>query len=306
MNRKDKNEILDYKAVYNHKVSQPNNLKSATIETIFAEIKTSSTLKAQIEALNKLKTEDMKKKYKQAYLPYFNLGTFKGNYRLNRNLESSLFFIYDYDHLDSILDEIKSRLQKDPLVFGYFVSPRGNGLKVIYRLDQPITDYNLFSAVYKHYAKVFNIDLGAESDKTSDASRPCYFSYDPELYCNPNAETLKTDVQINIPVRKAFEFSEAFDFEVDMVLLKRAVDFIQTQKITYNDWIACGLALAPLGEIGRELFQIVSDNKYFNDSPAEIDIKFQNLVQHPMKYNPLDTLYLIAARYGFEIIQWAK
>jgi hypothetical protein len=307
MNRKDNNEILNCKAVYHDKVYLTQELKSATIKQIFDKIRASEILKEHTKVLRTLQSEDEQREYKKNNLPYFNLGEFRDNHRLDTKLIASSFFIFDYDHLDDKLGELKSRFRADASVFAYFISPRGNGLKVIYRLDNEITDHEHFSRLYKHYATEFKIDLGKESDKTSDASRACFFSYDPDLYFNPDAESLKTDVVSLLPVNSTISKKlELTNTIFDSVLVKRAIELLRLQKLGYNDWLACGFALAPLGELGRQFFQLLSNGPNYTDSSKEIDQKFKNLVDNPEKHNDIETLYLVAAKYGFEIMSLAK
>ncbi len=307
MNTKGNNELLDSCAVYNSTVYEAENLQQITLREIFNDICTSENLKKHTEILRAVENGEEQKKYKQNKLPYFNLGSFHNNHRKNINLKSSSFFLFDYDHLDNQLDAMKSRLKADDTVFAYFVSPRGNGLKVIYRLENEITDPAFFSQLYKHYANDFKIDLGEEPDKTSDPSRPCYFSYDPSLYFNIDAKPLKTNVITkvtqNIPFQKCTDLTYSM---VDSVILRRAVEYLQQQDITYNDWLACGFALAPLGEFGRQFFQLLSDNPNFSDTPVEIDRKFQNCLVSTEKYNDIETLYLIAANYGFQMLSFKE
>lgn len=307
MNRKDNNDLLNYVSVYHDTVYDVKNLKSATLEDIFEKIRTSGFLKKHSDTLRTIPTDNEQKIYKQNNFPYFNLGAFNNNYRKNVNLKSSSFFLFDYDHLDSKLDDMKSLLKADDRVFAFFVSPRGNGLKVIYRLENEITDPTFFSQLYKHYANEFKIDLGVDPDKTSDPSRPCYFSYDPELYINTNSVPLKTDVVIAASInQKTFNTFDLINSTIDSVLLKRAVEFLRNEKINYNNWLGCGFALAPLGEYGRQLFQLLSDNPNYNDTPEEVDRKFQNFVANPTMYNEIDMLYMIAVNYGFEIFSIKK
>lgn len=304
---KENNELLNYKCVYNDKVYQPDNLKSETLKDIFEKIRTADFLKDHTDALRTLPTDDEQKKYKCANLPYFNLGTFYNNYRKNVNLKSSSFFLFDYDHLDGRLDEMKSHFRADEHVFAFFVSPRGNGLKVIYRLENEITDPVIFSQLYKHYANEFKIDLGTNPDKTSDPSRPCYFSYDPELYVNTGAEPINTNIVVVASVnQKTFNKLDLIYTVFDSESLKRAIEFLRTQKISYNDWVGCGFALAPLGEYGRQLFQRLSENPNYSDTPEEVNGKFQNFVDNPEKFNEITSLYMIAVNYGFEILNMKK
>jgi hypothetical protein len=307
MKGKNNNEILNSQAVYNTKVFEAENLKSTTIEDIFNITRTSELLKNQTDILRSIQDEDEQKEYKKQNLPYFNLGTFNNNHRKNANLKSSSFFLFDYDDLDDKLDSLKARLNNDDSVFAYFVSPRGNGLKVIYRLENEITNPAFFSQLYKYYATEFKIDLGSDPDKTSDPSRPCFFSYDPEIFYNPDAKPLNIDVISPIvaanPLVKSLDLTYS---PVDNVLLRQAVEFLRQQKLSYNDWVACGFALAPLGEYGRQYFKLLSNNPHYNDTPVEIESKFKNFLANPDKFNNIDSLYLIAVNYGFEVMSFGQ
>ena len=73
-------------------------------------------------------------------------------------------------------------LPKDPYVFAAFVSPSGNGLKVLVRVPaDPDNHVNYFNALQKHFDS-------PHFDKTcKNLSRVCYESFDPVLYVNKNA-----------------------------------------------------------------------------------------------------------------------
>jgi len=199
---KAQNEILKYKAVYNNKVTYTRYLKNVTLGEIIDRIKRPDFLKEHTDKLRTLQNDAEQQEYKKNNFPYFILGSFKENHRLKKNLISSSFFVFDYDHLDEKLPEMKKQLSDDPTVLSYFVSPRGNGLKVIYRLESEIKDCNEFSRLYKQYAAKFNINLGTEPDKTSDASRACYFSYDPDIYVNLGATPLPIGTESSMEAGK--------------------------------------------------------------------------------------------------------
>ncbi len=173
---------------------------SSYLDTVYSfrditdTIKNDKDIKDKLEVLSKIEIDDEQQEYKKNNLPYFVTSSFKQNRRLNKELESTQLMILDYDHLDDRVIEKRNSLMADPKVLCLFSSPRG-GLKVIHRFSEEITDHNKYSALYKYYAKKFGASLGLEPDKTSDAARPCYFSYDRDLYINYEAETL----DINTP-----------------------------------------------------------------------------------------------------------
>ncbi len=159
-----------------------NKLSQSTFDKVVNEIR-SDTWKNLTEQLQKISIKDDQQEFKKKNFTYFNLGIFENNKRSKFKLIRSQHLLFDYDGLSKDeLTSLKEKLKSDNSVFCFFTSPSGKGLKVIYKLDKPITDHQQFTDVYKHYAGLFKIDLGAKPDKTSDAGRPCYFSYDPELY----------------------------------------------------------------------------------------------------------------------------
>jgi hypothetical protein len=110
-------------------------------------------------------------------------GTF--NKRNDKSLvEHSGLICLDFDGYDKKKELIshKENLTKDPYVFAAFVSPSGNGLKVLVRVPaDPDNHVNYFNALQKHFDS-------PHFDKTcKNLSRVCYESFDPVLYVNKNA-----------------------------------------------------------------------------------------------------------------------
>ena len=76
----------------------------------------------------------------------------------------------------------KENLTKDPYVMSVFVSPSGNGLKVLVRIPpDPDNHVNYFNALQKHFES-------PHFDKAcKNISRVCYESFDPMVYVNENS-----------------------------------------------------------------------------------------------------------------------
>ena len=99
---------------------------------------------------------------------------------------SSLVCI-DIDHqTEQDLEHIRQIIKTWPFVLAFFVSPSGDGLKVIIRTDNySIDDYG---NCYRQVEKLFTDAFGIQPDsRCEDLSHPCYISYDPGIYYNPNA-----------------------------------------------------------------------------------------------------------------------
>lgn len=76
--------------------------------------------------------------------------------------------------------EKKKEISKMDFVYSIFLSPRGNGLKVLVRIP-PVADLHRW-----YYTAL--LDLFPNTDTTSiNESRICFDSYDPDIYINKNA-----------------------------------------------------------------------------------------------------------------------
>ena len=180
-----------------------SKLSQTTLHEIFETIQNDTDLKTNIEVIRGISDQSERQDKKKELLPYFILGTFRDNKRLKINLEESSYMIFDYDHLPSDIDQAIQKISDDQRVYAAFRSPSGDGVKIIYRLARPINDHDQFSQLYKHYAAELNYDLGTDPDKTSDASRACFFSYDPDMFVNPDSEALPVDIaDIDLPKDK--------------------------------------------------------------------------------------------------------
>ena len=129
-------------------------------------------------------------------LPYVVCGIFNPPYRRTENLGWINHFIIDIDHIgekELDLSAIKSKICTDTRVKMVFISPSEDGLKVLFQLSEKCYDAGKFSMFYKLFARTFSIQYQLEQvtdNRTSDATRACFISFDPEAYFNPEAESV--------------------------------------------------------------------------------------------------------------------
>ena len=99
-------------------------------------------------------------------------------------IEHSGLICLDFDGYTTQKDLLqeKENLSKSKYVYSVFISPSGNGLKVLVRIPpDPANHVNYFNSLEKHFNSPY-------FDKTSkNLSRVCYESYDPLIHYNPNA-----------------------------------------------------------------------------------------------------------------------
>ena len=91
-----------------------------------------------------------------------------------------------YEKKKTLLEH-KENLTKDPYTYSVFISPSGNGLKVLVKVPAlPENHIKFFNSLEKYYESAY-------FDKMcKNVSRVCYESYDPLLFCNPNSQMWDT------------------------------------------------------------------------------------------------------------------
>ena len=110
-------------------------------------------------------------------------GTFKK--RLDSALEAhSGLICLDFDGFEKQKELLQSKetISKNKYVFSVFISPSGNGLKVLVKIPADVENHtNYFNSLERHFNSPY-------FDKTSkNISRVCYESYDPLIHVNINS-----------------------------------------------------------------------------------------------------------------------
>lgn len=152
------------------------------INSILERIKEGKT-KELIKQIRSEKNKDVRQELKKNLPAICFSGTF--NKRSDDSLiEHSGFICLDFDGYKTKKDMMseKERISKDRYTYSVFVSPSGNGLKVLVKIPkEPENHKNYFLSLDKHYNSEY-------FDKTSkNVSRVCYESYDPLIHINLNA-----------------------------------------------------------------------------------------------------------------------
>ena len=166
-----------------------------TIATILEEIKTGKH-KPGIIYLRKSLAEKKEEAYNKAKksLPAFTpSGKFVGGRKLEFLTEYSKFIILDIDKLSTTdLQKSKSIAAQSEFTYASFISPSGNGLKILVKIETPKTEHKeTFLKVQAHYENILKLEI----DKSGkDLTRLCFYSWDENLYLNENATTFHTEL----------------------------------------------------------------------------------------------------------------
>lgn len=198
--------MLDAITVYYGNVIKNSYPKPQTLSWVVEQIRNSADLKQRVSQVRSITDDKSRQGRKEALLPYFCFQKFKNNHRVNVEFESAKYIIQDIDHLGSRLIEIRSKLVLDNDVFMVFLSPSGDGLKVVFELDKMVIGVDQYRSVFRHLRIILETKYGITVDDNDDPSRACYLSSDRDIHINVNRKLhsgiLTNPVAVN-PIRKS-------------------------------------------------------------------------------------------------------
>ena len=261
--------------------------------------------------------KDLKRDFKKRNFPAVSFGgvfSQRGNQYL---LTPSNLVCLDFDHIGTTeqVEETKQRISEeeelDPVLL--FVSPSGDGLKVVVNVRQEIRDDRDFKGVFKSLRRFCQERLNLNPDEArKDISGLCYLPYDGnailrqagagfdvEKWKPVEAPKPTPPVARQEPIRTTSSLSD--DEVPPYVRALIAVEDIETSGIDITsdrtDWRDIGFALSTLGEAGRDLFHRVS-RFYPTYDPQETDEQFDSFLRSEGSGITLKSLFAIARKHG--------
>jgi hypothetical protein len=326
--------LLHSKQISLFKGISPDNPQSVSIEWVLACIRQGdvNNLKDQVSRIRKLEDKKAQDKLKIKLPAVTWSGTF--TYRKESGLqEYSQLICLDIDNLDkNTLDALREDLSTNKYIFAFFISPRGNGLKVLISIDSNKGDHiEHFQALEKYFFVKYAVTVDPSG---KDYTRLCFLSYDPDLFVYPDAITVTIPL-LNYYI-SAIEEKNAAELQPEPApepppsrprpalkqgaalsdldraeyavreILTRGLDLTQQ----YQDWLEIGFSFATFGEAGRQLYHDISSvhEKY---SQAETDKKFNDALKNskfrtPAKFFALCKEFNIATRPAKELDEKGK
>jgi hypothetical protein len=156
-----------------------------SIEEILEIIKSGKEVKAQILLLRS-ETDKIQRDKLKGSLPMVTFsGLFGESRKLGNLLTYSKVLCIDIDKLID-LTKIRQLIDSDDYTLASFVSPSGNGLKVLIKANGNENDHvRLFIGIQDYYKEKYNIEIDRAC---KDVSRGAFLSYDPNIFININSE----------------------------------------------------------------------------------------------------------------------
>jgi hypothetical protein len=223
-----------------------------TILTILEEIKTGKYRHAIVylrKSLSEKKLEAYEKAKKS--LPAFTPSAkFVGGRKLEYLTEYSNCIILDIDKLSTEdLQKTKQTANQSKFTFASFISPSGNGLKILVKINTPKNEHKeTFLLVQEHYEKLLNLEI----DKSGkDITRLCFYSSDENLYLNENSKTFITSSAVEMPLvndchTELVEVSQSTDnseaiYNHCIKFTEKKVQFANGSRNVFVHQLACNL-----------------------------------------------------------------
>lgn len=190
---------MERKITYYNGYLYPNSASEISLDNVLEEIK-KGTYRKEVQKIRKAKDEKDKKHLKSLLPGVCFTGIF--TYRKDDKMKEygDLICLDVDDYKDSgLLQKEKGRISAFPYVYSVFVSPSGNGLKIVVLHDLTNPDYH--SALYK----TLGDELGLKNpdcmfdESCCDISRINLLSWDEGIYINPQATPYHFDPS-SVPV----------------------------------------------------------------------------------------------------------
>lgn len=257
-------KMLDTDFSYTPNISFVDNRLSKTpkivnIEDVFDAIK-KGAYKEHIDKIRNTEDPTLKSDLKKELPAIMFGGTFLED-RLTPTKISRLVCV-DFDRVPN-LEQIIKRLKFSSFVYMFFVSPSGNGLKVIIRTNaKTAEEYKIeINRLFDFYNR---IGLYADTQKQS-INDLCFYSSDPNAYLNTSA-TIWRHIDFDRLIIEDDKIIESVEHIIDQI---ESLNFDITRggEISWD----LGLGIAnKFGEDGRIYFQKIC-SKIENYNPEEYD-----------------------------------
>ena len=218
-------------------------INTIPVEQIVTEIK-EGTYKSQILYLRKSLEQGKMEPYekaKKSLLAFTPSATFKGGRKLDYLQNYNQIIVLDIDKVEkNKLAEIKQKATELSTTFVAFISPSNNGLKLFIKVSTNQAEHkNTYNIVKEFYEKELEIEI----DKSGkDITRLCFYSYDPEIFFNPNADIfLVTERSRSAESNSSNLNTPDLLYDHCVRFTKQKMDYVEGNRNNFVHQLACNL-----------------------------------------------------------------
>ena len=170
-----------------------------------------------VKELRNIEDKKKRQEFKAKNFPAFTwCGTFKGGHAISNLHSYNQIVGLDYDNVKDTI-ALKESLSSIDTSHVVFISPGGEGLKVLVKVNSDATCHeNAFEIVNNYYKEI----TGMESDNSvKDISRLCYVSWDPDLYLEEDSKVFD--------IHAALKLESVKEVNIDYLFNKSMLGFFE-------------------------------------------------------------------------------
>lgn len=234
----------------------------------------------------------------------FDFVTFSGTFSTRKKdglVQYSHLVCLDFDHVSYDAEDIKAlkeQIATDetfPTLLA-FVSPSGDGLKVVVSIACDVNEHEVaYAALSRYYREKYGLSADPQC---KDIARACLLPYDPDAILKVGDALSPFDL-------RAYSGPSAPSIQPQQSTIKAVEDVIQQIESSrldltsnYDRWTSIGFALADeFGEAGRSFYHRVSQF-YTGYSREETDKKFDDLLRTHNGAIGIGTFFFCAQEAG--------
>ena len=189
-------------------------------------------------------------------------------------IQHSGFIVLDFDNITEV-EDAKMKLATDEYSYATWISPSGNGVKVLVRITNPEHHHDHFRALLAYHEKAYGLEIDSSG---SNLSRACFESHDPNIVINKEAKRFgamlseKTEKQ----TVSVDEMTDYMKLNIAASMVRDAKDGERHDKLLRASRLCGGYIAA--GRMEREVVESVllrefSRRDYDNDYNPALTIK---------------------------------
>jgi predicted P-loop ATPase len=253
-----------------------NNPKEINISEALTIIK-SEKLDIEINRIRNTENKNERELLKKCLPSITVSGVFKNGHSTKDLINHSGLIQIDIDGISNP-NELKTKISKDIFTYTSFISPSGNGLKVIFKI--PIDDHLKSFEILKNYFKTeYNVEIDG---KCKDIGRLMFLSSDKEIYINEKS-WIMNETTINV---------------------KNIITEIENKQIditeSYDNWLKLGFAFAnEFKESGREFFHKIS-SIYSGYNETKCNNQYNECLKSENNTTTISTFFYLAKEKGID------
>jgi hypothetical protein len=287
--------LNSYKVSFFDSVSDKNPKEFSMLQ-FYNAIK-SGIYRAEIEAVREAKEKSKKDELKKHSLPAITTsGSFSSGRTEKCLLKHSGLLQIDLDSVEN-LEATKQMLCADQYTFIGFISPSGQGLKLVIKINST-KHMESFNQLREYYHRKYNLRI---DEKCKDLPRLMFVSYDEDIYLNSEAiEFAIKEAPMNSGNKGQIFANKNVSQDVEEIILQ--VEASQADiTLNYDNWLKIGFAFTDeFGELGRSLFHRIS---LFNSNYNKVDCnrQYDKCLKEGKNGITIKTFFYLAKEFGFNI-----